>query len=67
MQAAGGVLQFKGEHFFLGSNLARLELNILFEELLRRLPDIQLTQEPKRVRSNFINAIKYMPVKFGPR
>jgi cytochrome P450 len=56
-----------GEHFCLGSNLARLELNILFEELLRRLPDIQLTEEPKRVRSNFINAIKYMPVKFGPR
>ena len=56
-----------GEHFCLGSNLARLELNVIFEELLRRLPDIQLAGEPRRVRSNFINAIKYMPVRFGPR
>lgn len=56
-----------GEHFCLGSNLARLELNVMFEELLRRLPDIELAGEPRRVRSNFINAIKYMPVRFGPR
>jgi cholest-4-en-3-one 26-monooxygenase len=56
-----------GEHFCLGSNLARLELNVMFEELLRRLPEIQLAAEPKRVRSNFINAIKRMPVRFGPR
>jgi cholest-4-en-3-one 26-monooxygenase len=56
-----------GEHFCLGSNLARLELNVMFEELLSRLPDIQLAGEPRRLRSNFINAIKYMPVRFGPR
>jgi cholest-4-en-3-one 26-monooxygenase len=55
-----------GEHFCLGSNLARLELNIIFEELLGRLPEIQLAGEPRRVRSNFINAIKHMPVRFGP-
>ena len=51
----------------MGSNLARLELNVMFEELLRRLPEIQLVGEPKRLRSNFINAIKYMPVKLGSR
>jgi cholest-4-en-3-one 26-monooxygenase len=56
-----------GEHFCLGSNLARLELKVMFEELLRRLPDIQLVGEPRRLRSNFINAIKHMPVRFGPR
>jgi cholest-4-en-3-one 26-monooxygenase len=56
-----------GEHFCLGSNLARLELNVMFEELLRRLPEIQLAGEPRRVRSNFINAIKYMPIRFGSR
>ena len=56
-----------GEHFCLGSNLARLELNVIFEELLRRLPEIQLAGEPRRVRSNFINAIKYMPIRFGSR
>jgi cholest-4-en-3-one 26-monooxygenase len=55
-----------GEHFCLGSNLARLELNIIFEQLLRRFADIQLTGEPKRLRSNFINAVKYLPVKLTP-
>jgi hypothetical protein len=39
---------------------------VIFEELLRRLPDIELTDEPRMLRSNFINAIKYMPVKFNP-
>jgi cytochrome P450 len=55
-----------GEHYCLGANLARLELKVIFEELLRRLPDIELTDEPRMLRSNFINAIKYMPVKFSP-
>jgi cholest-4-en-3-one 26-monooxygenase len=55
-----------GEHFCLGSNLARLELNVIFEELLGRFPDIELAGEPRRLRSNFVNAIKYMPVRFKP-
>ena len=55
-----------GEHFCLGASLARLELNILFEELLRRLPDIQLAGDPVRLRSNFVNGIKSMPVRFTP-
>ena len=55
-----------GEHFCLGASLARLELNILFEELLRRLPDIQLVGTPARLRSNFVNGIKSMPVRFTP-
>jgi cytochrome P450 len=55
-----------GEHFCLGASLARLELNILFEELLRRLPDIALDGPPVRLRSNFVNGIKSMPVRFTP-
>ena len=55
-----------GEHFCLGANLARSELRIIFEELLRRLPDIELTGEPSRLRSNLISGIKHMPVKFTP-
>ena len=55
-----------GEHFCLGASLARLELNILFEEILRRLPDIQLVGTPARLRSNFVNGIKSMPVRFTP-
>jgi cholest-4-en-3-one 26-monooxygenase len=55
-----------GEHFCLGASLARLELTILFDELLRRLPDIALDGPPLRLRSNFINGIKAMPVRFTP-
>ena len=55
-----------GEHFCLGANLARLEIRLIFEELLRRLPDIELAGPVRRLRSNFINGIKDMPVKFTP-
>jgi cholest-4-en-3-one 26-monooxygenase len=55
-----------GEHFCLGSNLARLEIRVMFEELLRRLPDIELAGPVDRLRSNLINGIKRMPVVFTP-
>ena len=55
-----------GEHFCLGSNLARLEIRLMFEELLTRLPDIELAGPVHRLRSNFINGIKRMPVRFTP-
>jgi cholest-4-en-3-one 26-monooxygenase len=55
-----------GQHFCLGASLARLELKIIFEELLRRLPDLTLTGDVRRLRSNFINGIKEMPVRFTP-
>jgi cholest-4-en-3-one 26-monooxygenase len=56
----------KGEHFCLGANLARIELRIMFEELIRRIPDMELAGPPERLRSNFINGIKRMPVRFTP-
>jgi cholest-4-en-3-one 26-monooxygenase len=55
-----------GQHFCLGSSLARLELRVIFEELLRRLPDISPAGEARRLRSNFINGIKTMPVRYTP-
>jgi len=55
-----------GPHFCLGANLARLEIRVMFEELLRRLPDIELNGPPRRLRSNFINGLKAMPVRFTP-
>jgi cytochrome P450 len=55
----------KGEHFCLGANLARLELKVMFEELTKRLPDLELAGEPERLRSNFIGGIKRMPVRFS--
>jgi cholest-4-en-3-one 26-monooxygenase len=55
-----------GPHFCLGANLARLEIRVMFEEILRRLPDIELAGKPERLRSYFINGIKRMPVRFTP-
>lgn len=55
-----------GEHFCLGANLARLEIQIMFEELLRRLPDMEISGEVRRLRSSFIDGIKEIPVRFTP-
>jgi cholest-4-en-3-one 26-monooxygenase len=54
-----------GPHFCLGANLARLEIRVVFEELLRRLPDMELAGPVERLRSNFINGIKHMPIAFS--
>ena len=50
------------EHFCLGAGFARKEIKVMFEELFRRFPNIQLNGPPERLRSNFINGIKRMPV-----
>lgn len=55
-----------GEHFCLGASLARLQLNAIFEEILGRIPDMELTGDVRRLRSNFIDGIKEMPVRFTP-
>lgn len=55
-----------GLHFCLGASLARMEMRCMFEELLRRLPDLELAGPVARLRSNFINGIKSMPVRFTP-
>jgi cytochrome P450 len=52
-----------GPHFCLGAHLARLETKILFQELLPRIASIELTGPVSRVRSNFVNGIKRMPVR----
>ncbi len=38
----------------------------MFEELLAVLPDIELSAPPSRLRSNFINGIKHMPITYTP-
>jgi cholest-4-en-3-one 26-monooxygenase len=55
-----------GPHFCLGSNLARMEMVAMFEELSKRMPDIHVTGDIDRLRSNFINGIKRVPVEFTP-
>jgi cytochrome P450 len=54
-----------GEHFCLGTSLARLELRVMFEALLRRMPDLSLAGQPERLHSTFIGGIKHMPVEFA--
>jgi cytochrome P450 len=49
-------------HFCMGNALARMEIQIMFEELLPRLAGIRLAGEVPRVRSNFVNGIKHLPV-----
>ncbi|HTO08665.1 MAG TPA: cytochrome P450 [Myxococcota bacterium] len=58
-----------GAHFCLGAALARLELRVMFEELLAGLPELALEPaSPPRWRpSNFIVGIEHMPVVFAPR
>jgi cholest-4-en-3-one 26-monooxygenase len=55
-----------GEHFCLGANLAKLELRILFEEIVRRIRTPELAGPVRRLRSNFINGVKEMRIRFAP-
>jgi cholest-4-en-3-one 26-monooxygenase len=55
-----------GPHFCLGANLARMEIRVMFDRLLDRIPDIRLDGEVQRLRSNFINGVKHIPVAFAP-
>jgi cholest-4-en-3-one 26-monooxygenase len=55
-----------GPHFCLGANLARMEIRVMFEHLLDRIPDIALDGEVQRLQSSFINGVKHIPVAFTP-
>ncbi len=55
-----------GPHYCLGANLARREIRVMFREIFRRLPDLEITGPPEKLRSNFIHGIKRMPCAFTP-
>jgi cytochrome P450 len=55
-----------GRHFCLGTALARLELTLLFEETLKRHPDMKISGAPLFVESPFINQLKTLPVRLAP-
>jgi cytochrome P450 len=56
-----------GPHFCMGSFLARLELRVTLEEFVARVDTISLVGTPERLRSNFVNGVKRLPVTVTPR
>jgi len=57
-----------GTHFCLGSSLARIEIRVMFEELLRRIPDWRLVPgtEPKVLGATFTRAYDEVHIEFTP-
>lgn len=55
-----------GEHFCIGAHLARLELKVMFEEIIPRLKNPEFVEPVKYVRDYFVNGIKEMHIRFDP-
>lgn len=57
-----------GPHFCLGASLARLEIKVILEQLLDRLPDLELANEdePTHRPSNFVSGVESVPIRFTP-
>jgi cytochrome P450 len=53
----------KGPHFCLGAHLARREIAVTFRAVLDQLPDLEVTGEPDRLHSSFVNGIKRLPAR----
>ena len=54
-----------GAHYCIGANLARLEVEVMFNVIADRMPDITRIGEPRRLRSGWINGIKELPVRYA--
>ena len=54
-----------GEHFCLGTHLARQEIREMFRQLLARMPDIELAGDIEYLRSHFIDGVKHIPIKYS--
>jgi cytochrome P450 len=52
-----------GIHRCVGARLAELQLTVLWEEILKRFPRIEVMAEPRRIYSNFIRGISELPVR----
>ncbi|MCK9544233.1 MAG: cytochrome P450 [Novosphingobium sp.] len=56
-----------GPHVCLGQHLAKLEIRLLFTELLSRMDDIALDGDPAWVKANFVSGLKRLPIRFRAR
>ena len=64
---AGRHLSFgTGQHVCIGARLAQIQLGYLLKEIVTRIPDFRLAEEPKFLRSIWFNAIINMPITFTP-
>ena len=54
-----------GAHFCVGANLAKVEINLMFNAIADHLPDIKELAEPRRLRSGWLNALKDYQVSYG--
>jgi cholest-4-en-3-one 26-monooxygenase len=54
-----------GAHYCLGANLARVEIDLIFNAIADHMPDIAKVEEPKRLRSGWINGIKELSVRYA--
>ena len=55
-----------GNHFCIGAHLARMEGQIVFEQLLKRMPDWRIAGEVTHQESSFVRGITSMPLEFTP-
>jgi cytochrome P450 len=53
-----------GAHLCLGQHLAKMEMRILWEEMLPRLKSLELAGEPKQSHGTFVNGPKTLPIRF---
>jgi cholest-4-en-3-one 26-monooxygenase len=53
-----------GAHYCLGANLARLEIDLMFNAIADAMPSISKAGEPERLRSGWLNGIKRLPVTY---
>ena len=54
-----------GTHVCLGQHIARVEIDCMFHEILDRMTEFRLAEEPEWLESNFISGIKQMPIEFS--
>jgi cholest-4-en-3-one 26-monooxygenase len=53
-----------GAHYCLGANLARLEIDLMFNAIADAMPDIAKAGDPQRLRSGWLNGVKRLPVSY---